>query len=132
MRFLPSEITLQAFELVTSPWPGASYAVGTIPAAPGFNYAFVIPCVPQSSTFVPVIRYNSGTTYFRRKLWTLGTEIIPFGLYSGELIYNSLNPVLEIWTVQGQLTATMPATWYMTINPLKTPTSISDVTPAYF
>lgn len=132
IRFIHSQLQLPAFSFTSTEWAGASYAGGTLPAAPGFNYAFKLPITPQSESFVPVIRFNIGDTYYRWRLWEIGTEIIPFGVYSGEKLYAAYPPVLEIWNVRTHRIATMSDTWYLTINRLTEPTSISDQTPVIY
>lgn len=131
-RRINAQVQFPAFNAVTAAWPGASYAITTLPANPGFNYAFRLPITAQSSSFVPVIRFNNGATYYRYKLWTTGTEIVPFELYSGQKIVAGYNPVLEIWTVQGSTTAAMSASWNMSIGFVTDPNSISDTSPIVY
>jgi hypothetical protein len=121
-------LSLEAFSFSYEVWADASYALGTIAANPGFDYAFTLPIVAQSTAFVPVIRWNDGDTYYRYKLWTTGTEMVPYGLYAGETIPTAQNPVLEIWNVNGMLVMTMPA-WTMEISSISTPVSLRDITP---
>jgi hypothetical protein len=128
MRFIPSFLALQSFAFSYEVWADASYALGTIGANPGFDYAFTLPVLRQSTAFVPVIRWNDGTTYYRYKLWTTGTEMVPYDLYAGETIPTAQNPVLEIWNVQGQLVLTMPS-WTVEISPISTPSSLTDTSP---
>lgn len=132
IRFINAEFQFPAFEFTYPEWAGASYALGTLAAAPGFNYTFKPPATAPNESFVAVIRYNSGTTYFRWRLWDNENAMIPFDLYRGEKIYNSLSPVLEIWNVQGTLTAAVADAWTLTMGLLVTPTSITDITPTIY
>lgn len=125
-------MSLAGFDLSYTTWADASYALGTISANPGFDYAFVIPVVRQSLTFVPVIRWVVDGIYTRYKLWSTGAEMVPYELYDGQTVPTSASPVLEIWNVQGELTLAMATPWYLTISPLKTPTSLSDVSPTIY
>jgi hypothetical protein len=115
-----------AFSYTYSTWPGASYALGELAANPGFDYAFRLNIAAQSTTFVPVIRTGSGGNFTRYKLWTTGAEIVPFGLYGGEKISAAENPTLEIWCVNGELTAEMAAPWLLDISKLEDPASLND------
>lgn len=128
IRFIPSKIVLPGFAYSYPEWAGASYAIGLLQANPGFNYAFRLPVQVQSETFVPVIRTNVGLIYTRYKLWTTGTEMIPYPLYAGEEISTDEFPVLEIWNVQGTLTAEMTEEWYLTLGLQSTPESLQDQT----
>ena len=130
MRFLHTELLFPAFSATYSSWPGASYAITTLAAAPGANYVFKLNIPAQSETFVSVIRWNSGATYYRYKLWDVDGAIVPFGLYGGEKVINSQSPTLEIWNVNGELTAAMSAPWTLPIGLLELPDSISDTTPS--
>jgi len=128
MRFLHGRLILGAFSMTApSPWPGASIAPGTLAVNPGFNFAFKLPIAAQSETFVPIIRWNNGSTYYRYKLWSTGDEIAPFPPYRGEKVPTAQNPTLEIWTVQGE-NPLMSASWYLDISPLELPDAISDLT----
>jgi len=131
VRFLTARLALGSFSFTAPAWPGASFALGTIAANPGFNYAFKLPITAQNDTFVPVIRWNNGATYYRYKLWTTGAEVIPFGTYGGEKIPTAQSPVLEIWTVNGE-NPVQADTWYLDISPLTDPQSISDTTQAVY
>lgn len=70
-----------------------------------YNYTttknFVIselPIKPAAANFIICIKFRVGTTVYRYKLWTTGTEILPFApQYTGQLIKK--NCVIEIWNV---------------------------------
>lgn len=131
-RRINAQVQFAAFSAVAAAWPGASYAITTLPANPGFNYAFTLPITPAATTFVPVIRFNNGATYYRYKLWSTGTEMVPFELYAGQKIVSSYNPVLEIWTVQGSLAPAMSAPWNLSIGFVTDPGSIADNSPIVY
>lgn len=126
LRFIPRLLQFPSFSETYVTWPNASYAITELAAAAGFDYAFKVPVAAPNETFVAVIRTNVADVYTRYKLWTTGTEIVPFPLYGGELIANAESPTLEIWIVQGELTAAVGTAWNLTIGLLSEPTSISD------
>jgi len=92
-------INIPAFSYTGIIWKQASELVVQ------YNYTttknFVIselPIKPAEANFIICIKFRVGYTVYRYKLWTTGTEVLPFApQYTGQLIRK--NCVIEIWNV---------------------------------
>lgn len=102
-------IQVPEVSLAMPDWLGASYSIAQ------YNYTFTDDFVlrefsgfPESSSCVVCIRWRTGFSVFRYKLWENVSEIMPtIRLYNGELIREQF--CIEIWTVDAASAITLPA-----------------------
>lgn len=124
---LNQRLEVPEFSAVIPSWPGASYIVARLIIQMGFLWSFKVPVVKPSNTFVACIKWTESDNVVRRfKLWSGVGEILHYPLYSGELIPVA-DAVLEIWSVEDELTAELTETWHPPITLLELPDCCCDV-----
>lgn len=114
-------IDLPAFSYTNPTWAGASELVAQFNFSANSNfYLTTIAAKPNAANFGLCIKYRVGETVFRYKLWNFdGLHTAP--LYTNQLIKK--NFVLEIWTIQGQVSSVLLDTFRLITSVRSVPSS---------
>jgi hypothetical protein len=129
---LNQRLTVPTFTTTLPSWPGASYIAARLLIQMGFLWSFRVPITAPSNTFVAAIKWTeTGSIVRRYKLWQGVGELLSYPLYSGELI-PAANAVLEIWSVEGQLTPALATEWNVPITLLELPDCCCDTESALY
>lgn len=103
--WLLSYISIPTFSYTGIIWKGASEIVTQFNFAASKNFTIRrLPTAPVGVDYCAVIRWRSGTTVYRYKLWQTVGETLNEKLYRGEKI--GANFVIEIWSTQTNTTVT--------------------------
>lgn len=119
-------LQVPAFSIAYPMWAGSSYALATAALSLPSNFAFRLPITRLSTTFVLAVKWTVSGTVYRYKLWSGIGENFDFPLYAGEVI-PATGAVLEIWNVEGSLTAVNASAQNLLLDLLEDPTTCCDV-----
>lgn len=124
-----SYFTLPAFALTGLTWKGASEIVRQYNYSATKNFSLRNrPVKPTDADFVLCIRYRIGDSVYRYKLWGDDNLVLNgVSLYSGQVIKK--NFCLEIWSLNGETTATLDESITLRSGIMQVITDYSD-TPA--
>jgi len=104
-EWLFSYISIPVFSYTNLIWKGASEIITQFNFAASKNFTIRhLPETPVNVDYCPVIRWRSGNTIYRYKLWQTVGETLNEKLYNGEKI--GANFVIEIWSTQLNVSVT--------------------------
>lgn len=127
VRQLNQALDVSAFSTTIEEWPGASYIVARGVVQVGSIWSFVVPVTKPSTSFVACIKWTEAGSVVRRyKLWENVGELLSYPLYNGELI-PAADVILEVWCVNGSLTASITSNWQPIIAKLDIPENCCSV-----
>jgi hypothetical protein len=111
--------TVDSFSYSAS-WQGASFMIARGTFGVPYYFTLNVPVTPPSTSFIPCVSWVVGLSRVRYKLFSNGTEVLPYPLYSGQAIIPGA--MLEIWTVQSS-SPSLSSAWNLLCGNLVVPDS---------
>lgn len=126
VRRVRTYFILPVFQATFIDWIGASRPVYLINYAVSNNFTIAtLPEKPSGANYIPCIKWRSGNTVYRYKLWDHEDGKLYVPVYSGQKIGKNFQ--IEIWTTQGATASQAEAiNIYTSIRPLPSTYTVSD------
>ena len=99
VRRTQSYFVIPAFQNIMPEWKTASMPVYLITYAVSNNFTIpTLPAKPATANFIPCIKWRSGSTVYRYKLWDDTAGILYVPIYAGEKIGKNFQ--IEVWSTE--------------------------------
>lgn len=126
-------LQVPAFTAGVLAWTGASYQVARTVINAGMPWAISKPIArPSGLNACAAVRFTSGGTVYRWKLWQDVGEVLHWSLYDGTVLPEA-GVYLEFWSIDDdQLTMTLATAWNIKLTALTFPEPFYDYSDAIF